>query len=76
MMIPEFELLADKVARLAELTHALRAENAALRHELAGQTAKNLDMQQRIEQAQDRVLALIQLLPPEVVNQDQEEDAA
>jgi len=70
MMIPDFELLAEKVAKLAELTHDLRAENAGLRNELASLTAQNQEMQQRMQQAQERLLALLAQLPAEVINEE------
>lgn len=65
MMISDFELLAEKVARLTELTHALRSENAGLRLDLASLTAQNADMQQRMQEAHARVAALLAQLPAE-----------
>lgn len=64
-MISEFELLAEKVATLAELAHSLRRENADLRRDAATLTAENLDMQQRMQQAHERVAALLAQLPGE-----------
>ena len=71
MMISDFELLAEKVARLADLTHALRSENAGLRNEMASLTTQNLDMQQRMQQAQTRISALLEQLPAKpIVDED------
>lgn len=70
MTIPDFDLLADKVSRLAEQTHALRSENASLRNEMAILAARNQDMQQRMLQAQTRISNLLAKLPPEVVNEE------
>lgn len=64
-MISEFELLAEKVAALAELAHSLRRENAELRRDAATLTAENTDMQQRMQQAHERVAALLAQLPGE-----------
>lgn len=67
-MISDFELLAEKVARLAELAHALRSENAGLRNDLMSLTTQNADLQQRMHQAHDRVAALLAQLPAEALN--------
>ncbi|MFZ6755431.1 DUF904 domain-containing protein [Undibacterium sp. Dicai25W] len=71
MMISDFELLAEKVAKLAELTYALRTENAGLRNEVALLTSQNHDMQQRMQQAHNRVSALLAQLPAEAVNDEE-----
>jgi len=71
-MISEFELLAEKVAALAELAHSLRSENAELRRDAATLTAENLDMQQRMQQAHERVAALLAQLPGEEDTDDKE----
>lgn len=63
MMISEFDLLAEKVRRLAELTHALRRENAGLRLDLAALTDCNADLQQRMQEAHARVSAVLAQLP-------------
>ncbi|WP_329604344.1 DUF904 domain-containing protein [Undibacterium griseum] len=73
MMISDFELLAEKVAKLAELTHSLRTENAGLRHELASLNADNQELRSRMQQAHDRVAALLSRMPAEVIA---DEDAA
>lgn len=71
MMISDFELLAEKVAKLAELTHALRAENAALRNEVTALTAQNQDAKERMQQAHDRITALLTQLPAEVLKDEE-----
>lgn len=65
-MISEFELLAHKVERLAQLTHALRLENAQLRRNAASVLADNKDLQQRMLQAHERVAALLAQLPDDL----------
>ncbi|WP_423026310.1 DUF904 domain-containing protein [Undibacterium sp. SXout20W] len=71
MMISDFELLAEKVAKLAELTHALRNENAGLRNEVTLLTSQNHDLQQRMQQAHARVSALLTQLPAEIANDEE-----
>ncbi|MEB0137628.1 MULTISPECIES: DUF904 domain-containing protein [unclassified Undibacterium] len=71
MMISDFQLLAEKVAKLSELTHALRAENAGLRHELLTLTAQNLGMQQRMQEAHARTSALLSQLPAEIIEDEE-----
>lgn len=71
-MISEFELLAEKVAKLAELAHALRRENGELRRDVAALTADNNDMQQRMQEAHARVAALLEQLPGAEADDDKE----
>ena len=59
----EFDELAQKIERLADLTKTLRAENAELRRNAGALHALNLELQQRMDEAQRRVSALIALLP-------------
>ncbi|MDO8179180.1 MAG: DUF904 domain-containing protein [Undibacterium sp.] len=75
-MISEFELLAEKVDRLASLTQALRLENAQLRRNAVGLAAENKDMQQRMQEAHQRVAALLAQLPDENADDDVEGEAA
>ncbi len=62
-MISDFELLAQKVAELAELAHALRRENADLRAQVAASGVENGELTQRMRQAHERVAALLDQLP-------------
>ena len=71
-MISDFELLAQKVAELAELAHSLRRENAGLRAQVAALGAENGELAQRMRQAHDRVAALLDHIPDP---QDQVADA-
>ncbi len=73
-MISEFELLADKVSRLAELTHTLRLENAALRRAAVEHASDNKDLRERLQLAATRVEGLLAQLPS--APQDVEKDAA
>ncbi len=63
-MISEFQLLAQKIERLATLAKQLRSENAQLRLELAQLRSENHEQAVRIQQAQTRVLHLLDKLPP------------
>lgn len=62
-MISEFHQLADKVTRLAGLAEALRRENAELRMSVASLTTENADLARRIEEAYERVTALLAKIP-------------
>jgi uncharacterized protein (TIGR02449 family) len=62
-MISDFNQLSEKISRLAEMTHALRRENAELRLNAANLEAENAGLLQRIEQAHQRVTALLERIP-------------
>jgi FtsZ-binding cell division protein ZapB len=57
-MISEFNELSDKIGLLAEMTHALRRENAQLRKDNAALSADNAQYVHR--EAQERVEALLE----------------
>ena len=71
-MISDFNQLSEKISRLAELTRALRRENAELRLNAANLSAENAGLLQRIEEAHQRVMALLDRIP---VQEDDEEAA-
>jgi cell division protein ZapB len=62
-MLSEFHQLSDKISHLAELAHSLRRENAELRLQVATLTAENADLSQRIQEASQRVMALLEKIP-------------
>ena len=62
-MISEFDELSCKIDLLAQMTLALRRENAGLRHANAALSAANLDKSQRMAEAQRRIEALLQDIP-------------
>ena len=62
-MNSEFSSLVEKVNLLAEQSHSLRRENAALRGELAGLTA-------RMNEAHDRIATLIRTMHVSDANQE------
>ncbi len=65
-MVSDFTSLLDKVTQLAELSQALRSENAALRGELATLADENSRLTARMKEAHDRVESLLGALPTEV----------
>ena len=69
-MIFDFNSLLDKVRQLAELSQALRSENAALRSELATMADQNARLEQRMQEAHDRVAKLIDALPVAAADQE------
>ncbi len=74
-MISEFEIIAEKVKKLSELTHALRLENAELRRNAASLTADNQDLHQRMQQAHQRIEKILAQLPADSLNNDAADDA-
>ncbi|SEO18087.1 hypothetical protein SAMN05428959_105191 [Duganella sp. CF517] len=62
-MISEFEELSDKIDQLAEMTNALRRENAQLRQANAAIVAENLGYQRRLNDASARIVALLEKVP-------------
>ncbi len=75
-MISEFHQLSEKIGQLAELTHALRRENAELRLRVTGLQSENEELKQRIGEAHQRVAALLEKFPalPEAVSQNSVQD--
>jgi len=69
-MISEFHQLAEKVSRLAELARSLRRENSDLRLNLAALAAENADLSKRMQEAHQRVAALLDKIP--ALEQDEE----
>ncbi|MFZ6820338.1 DUF904 domain-containing protein [Undibacterium sp. Ji22W] len=70
-MISEFELLAEKINRLAEMTQTLRLENAALRRAAVDLASENKDLRERVQEAHSKVEAILAALP-----NDDEKDVA
>lgn len=62
-MISDFHQLSEKISQLAELTQALRSENADLRLKSAMLAAENADLASRMQEAHERVAALLESIP-------------
>jgi cell division protein ZapB len=62
-MISEFQELSDKIDQLAEMSLALRRENAQLRQANAALVADNMACQRRLSEAHARVSALLEKIP-------------
>jgi cell division protein ZapB len=62
-MIAEFHELSAKIDQLAEMTLALRRENAALRQVNSALNAENALYVGRMSEAQERVQALLEKIP-------------
>ncbi|MCU6496837.1 hypothetical protein LPN04_03405 [Rugamonas sp. A1-17] len=62
-MIPDFQELSDKIDQLAEMTHALRRENAQLRQANAALVVENMGYQRKLSEAAGRVEALLEKIP-------------
>ena len=72
-MISDIHQLSEKVGQLAELTQSLRRENADLRLIVAALSEENKDLTKRIEEAYQRVAALLDKIP---CGDEQKEEAA
>ena len=74
-MISDFSKLSDKVNQLAELVISLRSENIALQNYAVSMAVDNADLTRRMQEARDRVAALMDRLPaePEIEAKDVEE---
>jgi uncharacterized protein (TIGR02449 family) len=75
-MISDFQTLSEKISQLAELTQALRSENAELRIKSTALAAENAELMQRMQQAHDRVATLLEKIPAPVQGDEQDEAAA
>ena len=62
-MIPDFQELSDKIDQLAEMTHALRRENAQSRQANAALVVENMGYQRKLSEATGRVEALLEKIP-------------
>ncbi|MBA5686569.1 hypothetical protein [Rugamonas apoptosis] len=62
-MISEFQELSHKIDQLAEMTQALRRENAQLRQANAALVVENIGYQKRLSEAHSRVSALLEQIP-------------
>ncbi len=62
-MSSEFHLLSEKVAQLAAMTQSLRRENADLRLNVSALTTENAELSRRMDEAHQRVAALMEKLP-------------
>ena len=64
-MISDFKHLLEKIQQLAELSMSLRRENADLRHQVASLQVDNADLAQRMQEAHEKVVAVMRRLPQE-----------
>lgn len=62
-MISDFQDLSEKISQLAALTQSLRSENAELRMRAVSLEAENTELAHRMQQAHDRVAALLEKIP-------------
>lgn len=60
VMVTDLNLLSEKISQLAGLVQSLRCENADLRLGTTTLLAKNADLSQRMQQAQQRVFTLLE----------------
>jgi cell division protein ZapB len=71
-MVSEFHQLSEKISQLADLAQSLRRENAELRLNMAALTAENAELTMRIQEAYQRVSALLDKIPtPDAENNEE-----
>jgi cell division protein ZapB len=71
-MISEFDELPEKINQLAELARSLRRENADLRRAMVALGEENADLSRRIQQAHQRVSALLDKIPASASDESEE----
>nr|WP_025917244.1 hypothetical protein [Herminiimonas sp. CN] len=71
-MNSEFHLLSEKIDKLAELAQFLRRENAELRLKIALMSSENAILTEKMQQAHQRVSALLEQIPDPLQQQDEE----
>lgn len=64
-MYAELDTLEAKIRQVAELCHALRQENIALRQQLLGAQQDSKQLTARLEAAKLRLHSLLETLPEE-----------
>ncbi|HEV7929022.1 MAG TPA: hypothetical protein VGP12_02695 [Nitrosospira sp.] len=70
-MVSEFHQLSEKISELAALAQSLRRENADLRLSVAALTSENAELAKRIQEAYQRVSALLEKIPaPDAENEE------
>lgn len=74
-MISEFDSLSEKVGRLAQLTQTLRQENADLRLHLTSLANDKDALARRMDEAHDRIAALLAKLPETALDAGPEAEA-
>lgn len=62
-MSSEFHQLSEKIAQLVAMTQSLRRENADLRLHVATLKTENVELTRRMEEAYQRVTAVLEQLP-------------
>jgi len=75
-MISDFHTLSQKIEQLATLTQALRSENAELRLRSSSLVEENAELARRMQEAHDRVAALIDSMPAPEEQKESKEQAA
>ena len=65
-MRAELDTLEAKIRQVAELSHALRRENIALRQQLLTAQQDNKQLTTRLDAAKTRLQALLETLPEDV----------
>lgn len=79
-MTSEFDQLSDKINQLVQLVQSLRQQNATLHQQIDALNASNAALAARMNEAHDRVVAVLEQLPapeqPQASDQPEGEKAA
>lgn len=81
-MTSEFDQLSDKINQLVQLVQSLRQQNASLHQQIDTLNASNAALAARMNEAHDRVVAVLEQLPapeaeqPHLSHQPEGEKAA
>ena len=75
-MISDFKQLLEKIEQLAEMSLALRRENAELRHQSAQLQADNADLALRMREAHERIAMVMEHLPDQSAPQINPQESA
>jgi len=73
-MTSEFDQLSDKINQLVQLVQSLRQQNATLHHQIDALNASNAALAARMNEAHDRVVAVLEQLPAPEAGQPQASD--
>jgi FtsZ-binding cell division protein ZapB len=74
-MISDFHDLYGKIGQLAELAQSLRSDCADLRARSLALEAENTELARRMQQAHERISALLEKMPSLEQHNEQDEEA-
>lgn len=73
-MDSEFQLLSQKIAKLAELAQSLRQENATFRAQIKALTEEKAVLTTKMDETSQRIAHLLEQLPTAFVEEQEEKE--